>query len=106
MFTITYPTWVRISTCTMLAHKMARSSQGGGLRTGSMANASGRSITSPYWSRRVLRGALDVIESTNGVIENATRLAAFKVALQAGKPEAQAASIAKNVTVNFNRKGT
>lgn len=50
--------------------------------------------------------ALRLIETINGGIENATRLAAFKVAREAGRSEPQAASIAKNITVNFNRRGT
>lgn len=41
----------------------------------------------------------------NETLENATRLAAYKVALDAGQSKQQAASIAKNLTVNFNRKG-
>lgn len=41
----------------------------------------------------------------NETLENATRLAAYKVALEQGISKQQAASIAKNLTVNFNRKG-
>ena len=49
---------------------------------------------------------MSFIEGMNGGIENATRLAAFKTARQVGKTTAEAASISKNITVNFNRKGT
>jgi len=52
------------------------------------------------------RKALHVIEAINGGIENATRLAAFKTARQAGKSLSEAARISKNISVNFNRKGT
>jgi hypothetical protein len=38
-------------------------------------------------------------------MENAVRLSAFKVALDKGLSEDKAASLAKNLTVNFNRKG-
>jgi len=41
----------------------------------------------------------------NDAMENAVRLAAFKAALDKGFSEERAASIAKNLTVNFNRKG-
>lgn len=60
----------------------------------------------PFDPRKVARGAFHLVEAINGGIENATRFAAFKVAREAGKSEVQAASIAKNLTVNFNRKGT
>lgn len=45
------------------------------------------------------------LDDYNASIENATRLAAYKVALDKGMSKQQAASIAKNLTVNFNRKG-
>jgi hypothetical protein len=39
------------------------------------------------------------------VSETATRLATFKVAMDDGKSAQQAAKIARNVTINFNRRG-
>lgn len=42
----------------------------------------------------------------NQTLENAVRLAAYKVAIDSGISKQQAASIGKNLTVNFNRKGT
>lgn len=57
-------------------------------------------------SRGTARRALDRIEDLNASVENATRFAAFKAARETGKSVAEAASIAKNITVNFNRKGT
>lgn len=56
--------------------------------------------------RRMGRAALGVIEGINGAVENATRFAAFQVARESGKSVAEAARISKNITVNFNRKGT
>ncbi len=50
--------------------------------------------------------ALELIESINGAIENSTRLAAFMSARDGGRTVAEAASVSKNITVNFNRKGT
>ncbi len=60
----------------------------------------------PVDPRNAIPAAFKLIESINGGIENATRLAAFKVAREAGRSTADAASVAKNITVNFNRKGT
>lgn len=45
------------------------------------------------------------IMDMNATIENATRLAAYANARKRGFSKAQAASLAKNLTVNFNRKG-
>jgi hypothetical protein len=41
----------------------------------------------------------------NSAMENSTRLAAFITAVDAGMSDAEAASLAKNLTVNFDRKG-
>ena len=38
-------------------------------------------------------------------MENAVRLAVYKTGLEQGLSKQQAASLAKNLTVNFNRKG-
>lgn len=57
-------------------------------------------------SRGAARKLLERIEDVNGAVENATRFAAYKAARQEGKSIAEAASIAKNITVNFNRKGS
>jgi hypothetical protein len=53
----------------------------------------------------VFRAFVEVVETINGVVENATRLAAFKAAMESGRSAKEAGSIAKNLTVNFNRKG-
>ena len=68
-----------------------------------IVNDADRSALDP---RKFLPKAMGLIEAINGGIENATRLAAFKVARQSGKTASEASSIAKNITVNFNRKGT
>jgi hypothetical protein len=47
--------------------------------------------------------AIDVITSTG---ENAIRIAAYKAAVDMGVPRTKAASIARELTVNFNRRGT
>ena len=45
------------------------------------------------------------IENMNNVIENGVRLAAYKNAIDAGLSKDKAAALAKDLTVNFNRKG-
>jgi hypothetical protein len=47
----------------------------------------------------------DWLEDYNDTLENSVRLSAYKVALDKGLSKQQAASLAKNLTVNFNRKG-
>ena len=48
---------------------------------------------------------IDYVTAWNDALENATRLATFKIAIDKGMTDAQAAEIAKNITVNFNQKG-
>jgi hypothetical protein len=47
----------------------------------------------------------DWLSDYNETLENSVRLAAYKAAKDMGMSKQQAASIAKNLTVNFNRKG-
>jgi hypothetical protein len=54
------------------------------------------------------KGATEIfgwLSDYNEAMENGVRLAAYKAALDKGMSRDQAASIAKNLTVNFNRKG-
>jgi N12 class adenine-specific DNA methylase len=62
-------------------------------------------IRNPLTARRAVNGIFNTIQNLNSGVENAARLASFRAAVEAGMTEAQAASIAKNVTVNFNRRG-
>jgi hypothetical protein len=55
--------------------------------------------------RSVAKPIFDFLSDYNETMENAVRLAAFKTALDSGISPEQAASLAKNLTVNFNRKG-
>jgi hypothetical protein len=48
---------------------------------------------------------VDWLSDYNETMENAVRLAAYEVALDRGLTKERAASLAKNLTVNFNRKG-
>jgi hypothetical protein len=64
--------------------------------------ASQRSAINPLkWGGRLI----EVVDKVNSAIENATRLSAYYEARAAGLSPARAASLAKNLTVNFNRKG-
>lgn len=60
-------------------------------------------------TRQVVRRAVEplgkVIEDVNNSIENALRLSLFTALRKSGMTAEQAAEQAKNVTVNFNRKG-
>lgn len=47
----------------------------------------------------------DLLSDFNLAMENAVRLAAYKTAIDSGATKQRAASLAKNLTVNFNRKG-
>lgn len=52
-----------------------------------------------------LRAVLHGISVANEVVEYATRFAAYKAARKAGYSQDRAAQIAKEITVNFNRRG-
>lgn len=47
----------------------------------------------------------EAISVINDIVENGTRLATYQAALEMGKSKARAAQMAKNITVNFNKKG-
>lgn len=51
------------------------------------------------------RALFNWLSDVNEMLENAVRLSAYKAALDKGLSKEQAASLAKNITVNFNRKG-
>ena len=55
--------------------------------------------------KQTVRALFDWLSDYNETMENAVRLAAYKAALDKGLTKEQAASVAKNLTVNFNRKG-
>ena len=56
--------------------------------------------------RKVVGAVGGWLSDYNDVLENAIRLSAFNQALEMGLSEQKAASIAKELTVNFNRKGS
>lgn len=55
--------------------------------------------------RKAIRAITDFVADVNGSIENAVRLSSFVHARRAGISAKKAAFLAKNLTVNFNRKG-
>ncbi|MFN3612943.1 MAG: LPD38 domain-containing protein [Rubrimonas sp.] len=59
-----------------------------------------------YGVARPIRGYMELMEHVNLSVDNAMRLAAFVRAKELGWSDARAASLAKNLTVNFNRRGT
>lgn len=56
-------------------------------------------------AKQLTRGLFGWLSDYNETMENAVRLAAYKAAKEKGMSKQQAASLAKNITVNFNRKG-
>lgn len=48
---------------------------------------------------------VDWLSDYNETMENAVRLSAYRAALESGQSKVRAASLAKTITVNFNRKG-
>ena len=56
-------------------------------------------------AKRAFSRAVEMLSDFNDTIENSVRLSAYKVAKEKGLSVDQAASIAKNLTVNFDRKG-
>ena len=56
--------------------------------------------------KNAAQSALRFVENMNLAVENATRLSAYVAARESGLSREQAAEIAKELTVNFNRSGT
>lgn len=69
------------------------------LEVGDMTNATRAA------GKKLFNATLKWIESINQAGENAMRLSAFKAMIESDKTVNQAAHVAKNITVNFNRKG-
>lgn len=66
-----------------------------------------QAMIDPRWWEKAkpLNYVLSLLSDYNTAIENSVRLAAYQEARKAGMSKVQAASLAKNLTVNFNRKG-
>ena len=61
---------------------------------------------SPINPIKVGKALAKFVENVNGVVEQTTRFAAYRAAKRSGSTVAESASISKNLTVNFNRKGS
>lgn len=59
----------------------------------------------PRSAANLWRSTFDAIEAANDSVERAIRLAVYKNAREMGKSPAQAASMSRNITVNFTRRG-
>jgi len=57
-------------------------------------------------SRKAVEMLVGGIEKWNTIFEDSTRLSVYKTALDRGMSRDQAALLAKNATLNFNKKGT
>ena len=55
--------------------------------------------------KRLTRGLFDWLSDYNETLENAVRLSAYKAGVDSGMTKERAAVMAKELTVNFNRKG-
>lgn len=66
----------------------------------------GRSGQHYYNPKKIFRGYLQVTEYLNRCIEDSTRFIVYKTSRQYGESILKSASDAKDVTLNFNRKGT
>jgi hypothetical protein len=55
--------------------------------------------------RKLARTALDFIDNYNEIIENAVRLSVFQTARQSGLSDMRSAVIAKEMSIDFNRRG-
>lgn len=56
--------------------------------------------------RAVGKALIAAVSDANTAIENGIRISAYRAAVEAGETPTQALSIAKNLTVNFNKRGT
>ena len=64
-----------------------------------------RDMQNPSKMKRGLAATSKFFEDINEAVESAARLSAFRALIEAGVSEAKAAQAAKNLTVNFNKKG-
>lgn len=72
---------------------------------GKVFTADGKLKVPMSYAKKHAGALFDWLSDYNEAMENGVRLAAYKAALDKGMSREQAASLAKNLTVNFNRKG-
>ena len=59
-----------------------------------------------YNPKRLFRGLSEGLEYTNRCIEDMTRFATYMASRQSGRSVRESTTDAKNITLNFNRKGS
>jgi hypothetical protein len=74
-------------------------------RNKDLAKTMERATRSDFDPREVANKFLETVRNLNDAVENSIRLSAYVEARKKGLSEAKAAALAKNLTVNFNRKG-
>jgi hypothetical protein len=75
-------------------------------KIGKLISANGLLAKPEQWMYdKAIKPIFDWLSDYNTALENAVRLSVYKVALDNGHSKQQAASMAKNISVNFNRKG-
>ena len=62
-------------------------------------------LTKPNQFKEAFRKGIDLIDRANGAVETGIRLSYFKTLKAAGMPAEAAINAAKNLTVNFDRRG-
>ncbi|WP_368921289.1 LPD38 domain-containing protein [Comamonas aquatica] len=72
---------------------------------GKLFTANGALKVPMEFARQKAQWLFQWLDDYNTAMENGVRLAAYKAGLDAGLSKERAASIAKNLTTNFNRKG-
>ncbi len=72
---------------------------------GKIFTANGRLKVPLAMAQKRAEGFFGWLSDFNETTENAIRLASYKTAIDAGMSKERAASIAKNISINFNRKG-
>ena len=72
---------------------------------GKLFTANGALKVPMEFARKKAQWLFQWLEDYNTAMENGVRLATYKAGLDAGLSKERAASIAKNLTTNFNRKG-
>lgn len=74
-------------------------------RNKDLAKTMERATRSEFDPREVANKFLESVRNLNDAVENSIRLSAYVEARKKGLSEAKSAALAKNLTVNFNRKG-
>ena len=75
-------------------------------RTKALQDAIDKVDRSKLDPREIASGLLSVLDGFNTISENIVRLSAYKVALDSGLSRAESARLARELTVDFNRKGS